>query len=534
MRRFFSYGPINPKRHYYAPRKEIIEKACARLKGEYADEDGHYITVWAPRQCGKTWIMQEVVQKIKQDDEYEVGIISLERAKEEEEEREVLNILMEKLQHAFARSFPAVKKINDLPLIFTSQYFQKPVILILDEFDALQEVFINRFASIFRDIFISRTNEKDKGSAEKSYLLHGLALVGVRSVLGIENATGSPFNVQRSLHIPNLTVDEVRGMFRWYEEESGQKVEAEVVDRLFGETRGQPGLTCWLAELLSEGFEDYTNERTKPIGRGEFETVYMAATTALPNNNILNLISKARKESNKAVLLEMFKTERKLPFTFDEPAVNDLYMNGIADKELIPGEGYFIRFSCPLVQKRLFNYFSGTLFRQVGQLVEPFQNLDHVITEKSLHIPQLLKLYETYLEKNKGWLFKEVPRRSDLRVYEAVFHFNLFAYLHEFLRERGARVFPEFPTGNGKIDLLIRYQNTLYGIELKSFTHQAAYRQALTQAAHYGRQLRLSEIFLVNFVETVDEATRQTYEKPYHDPDTGVTVTPLFIQTGPV
>ncbi len=56
-----------------------------------------------------------------------------------------------------------------------------------------------------------------------------------------------------------------------------------MVDRLFGETRGQPGLTCWLAELLSEGFEDYTNDRTKPIGRGGFETVTMAATTALPD-----------------------------------------------------------------------------------------------------------------------------------------------------------------------------------------------------------------------------------------------------------
>ena len=36
------------------------------------------------------------------------------------------------------------------------------------------------------------------------YLLHGLALVGVRAVLGIDSDRGSPFNVQRSLHVPNL------------------------------------------------------------------------------------------------------------------------------------------------------------------------------------------------------------------------------------------------------------------------------------------------------------------------------------------
>jgi hypothetical protein len=36
-----------------------------------------------------------------------------------------------------------------------------------------------------------------------------MALIGVRAVLGVENVKGSPFNVQRSVHIPNLTHDEV-------------------------------------------------------------------------------------------------------------------------------------------------------------------------------------------------------------------------------------------------------------------------------------------------------------------------------------
>jgi hypothetical protein len=67
------------------------------------------------------------------------------------------------------------------------------VILILDEFDALIEEFINDLAGIFRDIFLSRSNEKNMKSREKTHLLHGLALVGVRGVLGIENQTGSPF-----------------------------------------------------------------------------------------------------------------------------------------------------------------------------------------------------------------------------------------------------------------------------------------------------------------------------------------------------
>ena len=99
--------------------------------------------------------------------------------------------------------------------------------MVIDEFDAIAEQCINKFASEFRKIPTDHITETGKTSAEKTYLLHGLALIGVRSVLGIENVSGSPgstslttsFNVQRSVHIPNLTFEEVDGMFTWYERE---------------------------------------------------------------------------------------------------------------------------------------------------------------------------------------------------------------------------------------------------------------------------------------------------------------------------
>jgi hypothetical protein len=39
---------------------------------------------------------------------------------------------------------------------------------------------------------------------------------------------GSPFNVQRSVHIPNLTHDEVVYLFDWYQRETGQSIQPEV------------------------------------------------------------------------------------------------------------------------------------------------------------------------------------------------------------------------------------------------------------------------------------------------------------------
>lgn len=532
MRRFSSYGPVNSKLHYYAPRKELIEKAYTTLVGENPEEGGHYITVWAPRQCGKTWTMLELLQKIEKAGRFDVVKVDLEDLKGETDVNSIAASIAEDIAIELGKKIPGINTLKKFQGLFSRNVLDKPLILILDEFDALHENAINSLTGIFRNIYNRRQMDLRRSGKEQWYRLHGVALIGVRSVLGIENVKGSPFNIQRNLHIPNLTLEEVKGMYQWYEKESGQKVEAEVIERVYDETRGQPGLVSWFGELFTEGFEDYTNDTTKPIGIREFERVYSAAIYALPNNNILNIISKAKEEPNKTLVMELYKTEEKMEFTFDEPTINALYMNGVVDKEVDEENRYYLRFSSPFVQKRLFNYFSRTLFKQMGRLVEPFYNLDNIITPSRLDIPGLMGLYQTYLDNNKSWLFKDVPRRSDLRVYEAVFHFNLFSYLDKFLQNKKGRVFPEFPTGNGKIDLLIRYNNLRYGIELKSFSDDAGYRLALNQAARYGKQLQLPEIYLVAFVESIDETNRQIYEVDHLDPETKVTVKPIFIQTG--
>jgi hypothetical protein len=96
----------------------------------------------------------------------------------------------------------------------------------------------------------------------------------------------------------------------------------------------------------------------------------------------------------------------------------------------------------------------------------------------------------------------------------------------------GGQVYPEFPTGNGKVDLIIRYAGQVYGLEVKSFTDDFAYRGALKQAAGYGRQLGLTGIALALFVDYIDDEQRARYETIYQDEETGVTVTPIFVETG--
>jgi predicted type IV restriction endonuclease len=128
----------------------------------------------------------------------------------------------------------------------------------------------------------------------------------------------------------------------------------------------------------------------------------------------------------------------------------------------------------------------------------------------------LLLRYEQHLQANREQVLKNAPRKNDLRVFEAVFQFHLYSYLTSFLDSYDAQIQPEFPTGNGAIDLLIRHAGKLFGLELKGFANQREYRKALIQAAKYGKQLGLTEIGLVLFVEVVDDKNRQKFEKDYY------------------
>ncbi|MEZ4727483.1 MAG: AAA-like domain-containing protein [Caldilineaceae bacterium] len=530
MRKFSSYGPINTKLHYYVPRQTLVDKAVTNLVGEVPEEGGHYITVWAPRQRGKSWIMQQAMWQLRTNARYagfDVLKINLEHLKQERETKNVVQWLAKEILEQLAIPDLEVHRLQDLYEIFKQDVLQKPLILILDEFDTLAPETINGLVSVFRNIYNTRRDQLDRPSAAKDYLLHGMALIGVRGVLGLDNPRGSPFNVQRSLQIPNLTFDEVAEMFHWYERESGQVVEPAVITGVYTELRGQPGLTSWFGELLTETY----NKHNPTITFRDFEIVEAAASSLLPNANILNIISKANEEAHRTFLIDLFQTEEKIAFKYDDPSINFLYMNGVVDEETVGEIEFYVKFPCPFVQKRLFNHFAREIFQDVGTLYPPFTKLTDILTPTGLHVKNLLRLYEQYVQKNHTWLFQAAPRRVDLRLYEAVYHFNLYMWLTRFLQRPGGRVYPEFPTGNGQIDLIIQYQGQVYGLELKSFTSDFDYYAALHQAVRYARRLQLSVITVVFFVEAVDDDTRAEYEVIYVDPAGDVTVEPLLVTT---
>ena len=506
MRHFHSYGPVDLRRHFAVERRALVERCVAQLLGDGPEDGGHFFTIWAPRQVGKTWLMRRAIAEIRAryGETYAIGALSMQGTLGDNEGEDVF---LRSVPGLFREGFgmkPAAPTSWDGWLdLFSKEggLFDRPLLLLIDEFDSLTPPIIDRLVNVFRKIYLARDR----------YWLHGLALIGVRAVLGVDSVRGSPFNVQRSLHVPNLTRAEVTEMFGQYQSESGQVVEPDVVDAVFDTTRGQPGLVGWLGELLTE---NYNPGEKKPITVETWARVFMLACRVEPNNTILNLIRKAKGPYREQVMGLFGNPD--VPFSFDQDWCNYLYTNGILDFErAMTSSGVpttVCRFSCPFVQKRLHAAFASDLVPRLPILaLDPFDSLQDVFTDKGIDGAALTTRYVAYLGRLKAAgkdPFAAELRRSDLGLREAVGHFHLYAWLQE-AAGRICAVSPEFPTGNGKVDLFLRWQGHTAIIEVKSFRSAADLAVARKQAARYAKSQSLGAATLAVFVPVSDEAVLQ-------------------------
>ena len=505
MRRFHSYGPVDKDIHFCVPRASLVEKCLSHIIG-LPDKGGHFFTLWAPRQTGKTWLMHEVRQRISQEypDRFSIGAMSMQGAIFQKDDTHPQTTFLSKIPSLFLDTFnkdiDVPNAIDDWATLFHRKkgIFNQPVILFIDEFDSLPAVVIDQIVTLFRNIYLSRGN----------YWLHGLALIGVRAVLGVDSMTGSPFNIQRSLHVPNFTPDEVRSLFDQYLSESGQLVEADVVQRVYDVTNGQPGLVGWFGELLTEKFNPDGNA---PIGMGTWETVYRRASYTEWNNTVLNLVAKAKGEYRGQVMDMFVKSD--IAFNLRAKWCSYLYLNGVigystqTDTQGTVRE--ICRFSSPFIQKCLFDALTSDVVGDSLPMpaLEILDDLADVFAD-GLNLSALLTRYKAYLVRMKARglnPFKDQPRRTDLHYTEAVGHFHLYAWLKEAVDDICV-ISPEFPTGNGKVDIHIRCKNTEGIIEVKSFRSPAKTKEAVIQAAAYAKSMGLNSVTLALFVPVEDEA----------------------------
>jgi len=534
MRRFHSYGPVNCRRHFCVERQALIATCLDYIIGD-PDEGGNYFTIWAPRQTGKTWLMRQVKNEIKKrySNQFIIADMSMQGVVDLEEKpvNEFLKWVPYLVRDTFNIEIDETKDWMAWHDLFhkNNEHFDRPIILFIDEFDKLPPKVIDHLITLFRSMYLKRD----------VYRLHGLALLGVRSVLGVESQRGSPFNVQRSLQVHNFTQEEVFDLYHQYVDESGQDIETEVIEKIYDVTRGQPGLVCWLGELLTES---YNANKKAIIDHRTWDRVYLNAMTTESNNTILNLIKKATSHYTAQVLHLFAKSD--IPFIIVQDWCNYLYLNGIIESERgfdeTGNEIKYTRFSCPFIQERLYNVLTYDLIgdRPPILALDFLDTLDDVFEGEEINLPALLQRYKDYLLRLKAkglnpW--QDQPRRTDLHITEWVGHFHLYSWLQAALGRRCV-ISPEFnvassvtsfPTGNGRVDIHIRCQEKLGIIEVKSFSDAAQVKKDRKQAAQYAKQLNMNTVVIALFIPTEDEKILKAFSTETEIEDIKIVVVPI-------
>ena len=259
MTRFFNTaGPNNPASHYTLP-------ALARLpQVDRLIQTQGWFVLHAPRQSGKTTLMRALADELTTSGQFAALWATCEAAEPFRHdpgaaERVVMaNIISSAEFDLPAQVRPPPPNEAIAPGHRLAQFLQSwsmacplPVVLLLDEIDALQDDALLTVLRQLRAIFPRRP----EGAPST------VALIGLRDVRDYKMrdassghlGTSSPFNVKvASLTLQAFDRDAISTLYGQHSAETGQAFSTEAIDRAFALTGGQPWLVNALAREVVE------------------------------------------------------------------------------------------------------------------------------------------------------------------------------------------------------------------------------------------------------------------------------------------
>lgn len=260
VRTFNTAGPCDPKRHYILPPEPRVPGAL------YLVDLDEYFVIHAPRQTGKTTVLETLARDINATGERLALVFSCEQAAAWGDGPEVIDFLLDTIrQKANAQGLPpehmppspwpegsAAVRLQ-AGLSAWSRSCPLPIVLLIDEIDALSG---RALVSVLRQLRAGH-NERAGGIAFPS----SVVLCGMQNIRDYKAASGgnpetlvssSPFNVPvDSLRISDFTREQVAELYAQHTAETGQPFDAEAVDRVFEYTQGQPWLVNALAREIT-------------------------------------------------------------------------------------------------------------------------------------------------------------------------------------------------------------------------------------------------------------------------------------------
>ncbi len=257
---FNTGGPCNPEYHYMLPATaRLLEENVMRLI-----ETQSYFVVHAPRQTGKTTAILALARELTAAGQHTSAVLTLEvGAGLPDDLGAAESAILGEWRWSIAAQLPAALQPADWALeappgqrlsAFLSQWAlqsSRPLVLLLDEIDALQDTVL---ISVLRQLRAGYSRRPGSFPAV-------IALVGLRDVRDYKVRSGgspylgtpSPFNIAvRSITLRNFDAPEVDSLLQQHTTATGQAFTAEASAQVWQLTRGQPWLVNALAKVAVE------------------------------------------------------------------------------------------------------------------------------------------------------------------------------------------------------------------------------------------------------------------------------------------
>ena len=522
MRRFGTQGPVHPEKNYVVSRTAELADFVKLVK------EGRYIVIFAPRQTGKTTFFQRALDLFA-DEELAYFPISLNFEEYEDCTPSVFyNGLYEDIREAIENVF--LQRGETFPKALTEflgnteitdhlsmrRFFthfsdlleDQRVILIIDEFDGIPKGAVKGFLHSLRRIYVSNAISR---------CLHSVSFVGVKSITQLNyDGTISPFNIQDEFNLPNFTLEQVQELIGQYTDEVGQAFAPEVIESIHKQTAGQPVLVNRFAQILTEELDI---PKTEPITMAHFATAH-AQLLEENNVNLTHLVTNIRKDPRfERLLMKIVSYDIGVRFTPQNEIINELATYGV----IVKGPDGICEILNPIYHYCIMQAFKPLVNGLEGEYL-PAENTvgfrDYITSTDEINMTLLLNNFQDFIAR-AGFRVLQVPDTPQ----EFIGQHLLLAYLDQFVQLVGGVMYLEVPTGRGRMDLLIYYNEKKYVVETKIWEGDSRYQAGKKQLAAYLKLEGTTEGYYVVFdhrqepeqrveTETIDDGTIRSYVIP--------------------
>jgi type II secretory pathway predicted ATPase ExeA len=485
MTRWFNTaGPCQADIHYLLPPTRRLP-TLARLI-----EQRSYFVIHAPRQTGKTTAMLALANQLTESGRFSAIVVSAEvGAPFSHDVGAAERVILSAWQTTARVRLPQALRPPEWSPTEPGQQIQaalqawaevspRPLVLLIDEIDALQDAALVSVLRQLRDGFPDRP----KGFP------HSIGLIGLRDVRDYKVASGgserlntaSPFNVKvQSITLRDFTAAEVAELYTQHTSETGQVFTDEAVAIAFHFTQGQP----WLVNALAkEVVEELVTDPAIAITAQHIQ----AAKEILIRRQDTHLDSLAERlqESRVRAVIEPILAGQELG---EIPNDDRQYLVDIGLLKRDPAAGL-------VVANPIYREVIPRVLAQAPQDSLPFISPSWLTSTGKLDVDALLQAFLAF------WLQHGEALLKSASYPEIAPHLVLMAFLHRVVNGGGS-LEREYAIGRDRMDLCLRYGEATLGIELKVWRTRKTdpLKAGLKQLDSYLARLGLDSGWLVIF-----------------------------------